>query len=248
MRLHRRARRVAPATAAAIASAALLVPLGARAASTASVNIADSPPDSACGGNPHCFDPATVHVDPGGTVTWTSSSGVPHTVSADDGSWSSGDLAATQSFSHTFASAGTFTYHCNVHPSYMHGTVVVGSGAPPSTQPPPTKAPPSHAPTAAPTVRAAATQAPTAAQATPQPTAAPSSAPLAQAQPGSAGAATPEPSPSDAAPTGVAATTPAGGGGRGAGPVLAVVAAFIVLAGAGTWWARRRRSIFTKIH
>ena len=128
MRPHRRcARRAAPTVAVAVALAAvLLAPLRASAATTASVSIADSPPSSACAGNPYCFDPGTVHVDPGGTVTWTSSSKVPHTVTADDGSWSSGstDLAFGQSYSRTFSQAGTFTYHCEYHP-YMHGVIVV---------------------------------------------------------------------------------------------------------------------------
>jgi plastocyanin len=245
MRLHRRAAATVPA----LAALALLAPLPASAAPTAGVTIADQTTDSACGSYSYCFDPATVHVDVGGTVTWTSHSQAPHTVTGDDGSWSSGttDLTVGQSYAHTFPTAGTFTYHCNVH-RYMTGTVVVGSGSPPSTQPPPSKPPVTQAPTAAPTVRPATTQAPASAAPPLAPaTAPPTAAPLAQAPATSAPAATPAPSPTGALPTGVATTPPSGGGG-GAGPVIAVVAAFVAAGAAGTWWVRRRRSVFTKIH
>jgi plastocyanin len=49
---------------------------------------------------------------------------VSHTITADNGSWDSGSLGKGQSFSQVFTQAGTFTYHCAVHPS-MKGTVVV---------------------------------------------------------------------------------------------------------------------------
>jgi plastocyanin len=42
----------------------------------------------------------------------------------------SGNIAPTGSYSHTFNTAGTFNYHCNVHPGLMPGTVNVTAGAP----------------------------------------------------------------------------------------------------------------------
>jgi plastocyanin len=47
-----------------------------------------------------------------------------HTVTFDDGSADSGNLAPGSTFDHTFATAGTFAYHCAIHSS-MHGTVTV---------------------------------------------------------------------------------------------------------------------------
>jgi plastocyanin len=70
------------------------------------------------------FEPASVDVPVGGTVTWTNNGGAPHTVTADDGAFDSGELAPGASFSQTFDAAGTFTYHCNIHPQ-MTGTVNV---------------------------------------------------------------------------------------------------------------------------
>jgi plastocyanin len=45
-------------------------------------------------------------------------------VTADDGSFASGTLAQDAAFTRAFPTAGTFAYHCAIHPS-MIGTVVV---------------------------------------------------------------------------------------------------------------------------
>lgn len=70
------------------------------------------------------FDAPTVTVKVGGTVTWTNSEGVPHTVTANDGSFGSAQLGAGDSFSHTFSKPGTYSYYCQLHPM-MRATVVV---------------------------------------------------------------------------------------------------------------------------
>jgi plastocyanin len=70
------------------------------------------------------FDPATITIKVGQAVTWTNQDSVVHTVVASDNSWSSDSLETGASFSHTFDTAGTFTYICGVHPS-MKGTVIV---------------------------------------------------------------------------------------------------------------------------
>jgi plastocyanin len=73
------------------------------------------------------FQPASVEVAAGSTVTWTNTGQAPHTVTADDGAFDSGQLAPGASFSQTFDTAGTFTYHCNIHPQ-MTGTIIVTGG------------------------------------------------------------------------------------------------------------------------
>jgi len=72
------------------------------------------------------YNPATITAKVGDKVTWTNNDSVTHTVTLDDNSADSGDLAAGATFDHTFASAGTFAYHCKIHSS-MHGTVTVAS-------------------------------------------------------------------------------------------------------------------------
>ena len=71
------------------------------------------------------FQPATVKVTAGETVTWTNSDGMPHTVTAiSGGAFRSSRLSRAGSFSHTFDQPSTYEYYCELHPS-MRGTVVV---------------------------------------------------------------------------------------------------------------------------
>lgn len=76
------------------------------------------------------FRPASISITAGQTVTWTNMSASVHNVTANDASFASGALAVANSgnaggsFSHQFATAGTFTYQCTIHPQ-MTGTVVV---------------------------------------------------------------------------------------------------------------------------
>lgn len=72
------------------------------------------------------FNPGTITVSVGTTITWTNEDAAPHTVTSNDGAFSSGTLGKGQSFVFTFASAGTFNYHCSIHPS-MTASIVVTS-------------------------------------------------------------------------------------------------------------------------
>ena len=71
------------------------------------------------------FEPGSISVAVGSTVTWTNNDTTSHTVTADDGSFDAGTLAPGATFSHTFDTPGTFSYHCNIHPS-MTATITVG--------------------------------------------------------------------------------------------------------------------------
>jgi len=70
------------------------------------------------------FSPDTLNISVGTTVTWTNNDSTTHTVTADDGSFDSGNLDSGKSFTFTFKKAGTFTYHCSIHPN-MKATIVV---------------------------------------------------------------------------------------------------------------------------
>jgi plastocyanin len=70
------------------------------------------------------YDPSPVNVAVGDTVTWTNNDTVPHTVTANDGSFQSGTMQPGATFSFTFTGAGTFDYHCEFHAN-MSGQVVV---------------------------------------------------------------------------------------------------------------------------
>jgi len=73
------------------------------------------------------FHPDSLKVPPGATVTWVNCEDVgqePHTTTSDSSVWNSPDLSSGSRFSHTFAAAGGFPYHCTPHP-FMTGKVVV---------------------------------------------------------------------------------------------------------------------------
>ena len=87
------------------------------------------------------FSPGSVTVAVGDTVTWANADAQNHTATADNASFDTGTIAGNTSKSVTFATAGTFGYHCKIHPQ-MTGTVVVqaaagGGGATPRPTIPP---------------------------------------------------------------------------------------------------------------
>lgn len=88
-------------------------PVGAAAGNMVEVAIVD-----------FAFDPAQIEIAAGTTVSWTNEDSVPHTATADDGSFNTGVLQQGNSATHTFDTPGTFPYICAFHPS-MKGTVIV---------------------------------------------------------------------------------------------------------------------------
>lgn len=70
------------------------------------------------------FSPDAVDVAVGTTVTWTNNDSITHTSTSDGAGWDSGAIAPRAQFSRTFQNAGTFPYHCSIHPG-MVGTITV---------------------------------------------------------------------------------------------------------------------------
>jgi plastocyanin len=68
------------------------------------------------------FEPGTVTIARGGTVTWTNQDSAVHTVKF--GSDESPSLSKGQTYSKTFSNAGTFDYGCGIHPA-MKGKIIV---------------------------------------------------------------------------------------------------------------------------
>jgi plastocyanin len=113
-----------------LVAAIALVAGPAQAQQTAEVTVVDSD-----------YQPREVTVDTGGTVTWTQVGSLPHSVTADDGTFDShpecggtGDCMGTgDTFAHTFTEPGTYAYYCRVHGGPggvgMSGTVVVAAAA-----------------------------------------------------------------------------------------------------------------------
>jgi plastocyanin len=78
------------------------------------------------------FDPPTLTVRAGSTVTWTNKDDIPHGIAWTNNAFGrSKALDTNDSTSFTFATPGTYQYFCYIHP-HMTGTVRVqaatGSG------------------------------------------------------------------------------------------------------------------------
>ena len=116
------------------ALSSLARPATAHAANDTSVTISDFQ-----------FTPATITIHVGDTVTWTNHGPSAHTATANNGSFNTGVLQKGHSASHTFTTAGTFTYICQIHP-FMHGTVVVLANTTSTTTPKTTTTPASTTP------------------------------------------------------------------------------------------------------
>jgi len=61
------------------------------------------------------FSPTPLDVLPGETVEWTNISERRHTVTADDETFDSGEVAPGDRFERTFESPGAYSYHCRLH-------------------------------------------------------------------------------------------------------------------------------------
>jgi plastocyanin len=82
------------------------------------------------------FQPSTLTVHVGDTVTWTVTQAIADSHSVTSGSYKDPKPGTEfdsgiklhndgDSFSHTFAAAGTFPFFCAVHPDTMSGTITV---------------------------------------------------------------------------------------------------------------------------
>jgi plastocyanin len=70
------------------------------------------------------FNPSTITVTAGTTINWTNKDAITHTVTSDTKLFDSGSIGANGTYSFTFATAGSFSYHCSVHPT-MTASVTV---------------------------------------------------------------------------------------------------------------------------
>ena len=70
------------------------------------------------------YVPDSVTIPAGSTVKFVEDDETPHTVTASDGSFDSGNLNQKQTWTHTFAKAGTYPYYCAYH-TYMKGKIII---------------------------------------------------------------------------------------------------------------------------
>lgn len=121
----------APSQAAAVSASPSTSPSASSGASPATVQLTDALK----------FEPATLTVARGSTVTWRNASQAAHTVTDDPSKaanasdaqlppgtqpWDSGNLNPGQTFTHTFDAPGTYKYFCQPHEAAgMVATIVV---------------------------------------------------------------------------------------------------------------------------
>ena len=70
------------------------------------------------------FAPADVTAAVGETITWTNADSAPHTATLDDGACDTGNIAQNASAGLVFDAAGTYPYHCAIHPN-MKATITI---------------------------------------------------------------------------------------------------------------------------
>jgi plastocyanin len=73
------------------------------------------------------FQPASIAVGAGTTVTWTNHDNFTHSVQFLDGGLPSDPMLMKpgETATFTFGTAGTYRYQCSLHPQNMQGTVTV---------------------------------------------------------------------------------------------------------------------------
>src|SRR3989344_428824 len=71
----------------------------------------------------YIYSPNTITVKVGSSVMFKNNDSVAHTATADDGNFDTGTIQPGETGEPTFDKAGTYLYHCTLHPN-MTGTVV----------------------------------------------------------------------------------------------------------------------------
>ncbi len=76
-----------------------------------------------------CYLPPNVTINSGQTIVWVNDDRAFHTVTGGyydvfDGTFDSGHMNPSDTFSYTFDDVGEFHYYCRLHP-WMEGTVIV---------------------------------------------------------------------------------------------------------------------------
>jgi plastocyanin len=70
------------------------------------------------------FSQSALTIPLGATVTWVNQDDDAHTVTADDGGFTSAGLDRGERFAHEFTAPGTYAYHCALHPK-MTAKIIV---------------------------------------------------------------------------------------------------------------------------
>lgn len=79
------------------------------------------------------FHPSTIHIYAGQAVVWTNADKTPHTATAADGSWDTGQIDPTRGQALQFFQIGKWDYLDGFNP-LLHATLIVIPGPSPGAQ------------------------------------------------------------------------------------------------------------------
>ena len=103
----------------------VLVALGCKGDSANPAAAATVPPNRVVMGATS-FNPSTITIQRGTTITWQNNDGAVHTSTSDSLGWDTGNVPSGTSKVTTFSIPGTFRFHCTYHQAMgMVGTVIV---------------------------------------------------------------------------------------------------------------------------
>lgn len=168
----------------------------------------------------YAFSPRSLTVQRGDSVTWMNHDEAPHDAKTTSGpaSFHSPMLEQGGSWTHTFNSAGTYSYYCTVHPDMKASIVVTAPEPPPAPKPTRSKEP---EPEPEPKPEPEPEQTQEAKRAKPRPATTPRATPSAKPSTVSPSASTPATSPTEASPEPtVIASVPQQGSGSALSPLL----------------------------
>jgi len=117
------------------ASIFALLATGCGSSTSNSMPTAPSPPSSSGGSSvtivsgaqtltTTAFSPNPLTISVGTTVTWMNHDNTSHTATANSGAFDTGIVAPGGQASKQFTTAGSFAYHCSIHPN-MVATITV---------------------------------------------------------------------------------------------------------------------------
>ncbi|HEV7863787.1 MAG TPA: plastocyanin/azurin family copper-binding protein [Acidimicrobiia bacterium] len=107
---------------AAVVGLGAMTALAACSTGAGATSSSSSPPAATVSIGGMNFSPSVVKIKSGGIVTWSWTAGRAHDVHLTDGSIS--PIQASGTWSHTFTTPGSYSFHCDLHPR-MTGTVIV---------------------------------------------------------------------------------------------------------------------------
>jgi plastocyanin len=75
------------------------------------------------------FEPRALTIPAGSTIRWRNNGKLPHSMTADDGSFASGAIEPGGTFEYTFVEPGSYAYYCEYHGGAggqgQSGTIIV---------------------------------------------------------------------------------------------------------------------------